>query len=447
MCILCSHQCAFTPGASTEEVELPPFLQTATVSLSKSVAQALTDEERAIESWISGGKKAGKGDAGGAEGAGKMLAQAFGDKLANVGSLGSLSSEMSSVDGFVDVVRRVTGARLSLCHPLPVSPGAAGCFSRAGRQGAKNKRNRPCVGAVCCAGRSDYQFGDLTKEVVAELTGKPTYEFGDLTRTALRAANDAASNYKFGDITKGFVSLFSDSFPAGEDRSAALPEQQGQGGGGGAGGAEEGGEMAAGAAEEESAAVHVGFLRGYLSVRERLIQMLTQLRKDGGGKSDGPWTIYVTGHSLGGALATLCAADIGRVFDEDSIIMYNFGSPRVGNLAFVKEFNEVVPEAFRVVNDADVVARVPRSRLQNYFHVGRTVLVTNKPGRAVWVEGESDGTDPLKERWGELSELIDAEVSLMQGLVAGNSLGDHMEDAYFVALRNALSDGPPANVG
>jgi hypothetical protein len=42
---------------------------------------------------------------------------------------------------------------------------------------------------------------------------------------------------------------------------------------------------------------------------------------------------------------------------------------------------------------------------------------------------------------GELSELVDAEVSLLQGLVSGNGVSDHMEDAYFVALRNALS-GP-----
>ena len=42
--------------------------------------------------------------------------------------------------------------------------------------------------------------------------------------------------------------------------------------------------------------------------------------------------------------------------------MYNYGSPRVGNKDFVERFNKNVPEAFRVVNDADVVARVPRSR-------------------------------------------------------------------------------------
>jgi len=88
-------------------------------------------------------------------------------------------------------------------------------------------------------------------------------------------------------------------------------------------------------------------------------------------------------------LATLCAADLAALSEEDTVIMYNYGSPRVGNLAFVKRFNAAVPNAFRVVNDADVVARVPRSRLQNYFHIGRTVLVTNKPDRALWVEGQA----------------------------------------------------------
>jgi len=39
---------------------------------------------------------------------------------------------------------------------------------------------------------------------------------------------------------------------------------------------------------------------------------------------------------------------------QDKIIMYNFGSPRVGNLAFVNQYNKCVPESFRIVNDAGI---------------------------------------------------------------------------------------------
>eukprot|EP00281_Chroomonas_sp_CCMP1168_P034434 CAMPEP_0206251270 /NCGR_PEP_ID=MMETSP0047_2-20121206/21931_1 /ASSEMBLY_ACC=CAM_ASM_000192 /TAXON_ID=195065 /ORGANISM="Chroomonas mesostigmatica_cf, Strain CCMP1168" /LENGTH=151 /DNA_ID=CAMNT_0053677205 /DNA_START=73 /DNA_END=528 /DNA_ORIENTATION=- len=126
---------------------------------------------------------------------------------------------------------------------------------------------------------------------------------------------------------------------------------------------------------------------------------------------------------------------------EIEVALYNYGSPRVGNMGFVKAFNEKVKEAFRVVNDADVVARVPRSKIQNYHHVGRTVLVSARgsDGKgSLWIEGESEGMDPLRERWVDLSKLLDAEVAFLQGLVKGESLGDHMEDAYYKALRLAL---------
>lgn len=40
--------------------------------------------------------------------------------------------------------------------------------------------------------------------------------------------------------------------------------------------------------------------------------------------------------------------------------MVNFGSPRVGNKAFAQEFNQLVPDAWRVVNRNDAVCTVPR---------------------------------------------------------------------------------------
>ena len=48
--------------------------------------------------------------------------------------------------------------------------------------------------------------------------------------------------------------------------------------------------------------VHSGFLQAYESVREVLLQVIYDITE---WKAD--WNICLTGHSLGGALATLCA--------------------------------------------------------------------------------------------------------------------------------------------
>jgi predicted lipase len=40
--------------------------------------------------------------------------------------------------------------------------------------------------------------------------------------------------------------------------------------------------------------------------------------------------------------------------------MYTFGAPRVGNSEFARFFDALGMEAFRIVNGADIVARMPR---------------------------------------------------------------------------------------
>lgn len=81
--------------------------------------------------------------------------------------------------------------------------------------------------------------------------------------------------------------------------------------------------------------------------------------------------MIVTGHSLGGALATLCALDLQFNFfsaEPERIVLYSFGSPRVGNSAFRQSFNRRVSNSYRVVNGMDIVPAVPRP-WQGYRHV------------------------------------------------------------------------------
>lgn len=74
--------------------------------------------------------------------------------------------------------------------------------------------------------------------------------------------------------------------------------------------------------------------------------------------------IYVTGHSLGGALATIAAMDIVAEHDIDTLVnLYTFASPRVGDNVFADKFNEFVSDnkiqAFRFANSEDIVTKIP----------------------------------------------------------------------------------------
>ena len=112
--------------------------------------------------------------------------------------------------------------------------------------------------------------------------------------------------------------------------------------------------------------VHTGFFQAYWPIRDTLFKTVVQLlaRK--------PRPVYVTGHSLGGALATMATAELANHDDSqirDSIAAcYTFGSPRVGDRSFDQYVK--VP-LYRVTNGVDVVPAVPPALL-GYRHVGDT---------------------------------------------------------------------------
>lgn len=68
---------------------------------------------------------------------------------------------------------------------------------------------------------------------------------------------------------------------------------------------------------------------------------------------------FVTGHSLGAALATLATADLVNSGAASRAGMYSFAGPRTGDLAFAAEFNRRVAVGWRIVNTEDIVTTVP----------------------------------------------------------------------------------------
>jgi predicted lipase len=75
-------------------------------------------------------------------------------------------------------------------------------------------------------------------------------------------------------------------------------------------------------------------------------------------KSD---TIVVTGHSLGGALAAICALDLvlSDITTGENLELITFGEPRVGNAEYAAAMDKYVPQSYRVVNKRDLVPHLP----------------------------------------------------------------------------------------
>ncbi len=81
-------------------------------------------------------------------------------------------------------------------------------------------------------------------------------------------------------------------------------------------------------------------------------------------------SLWITGHSLGGALAVLATARLRLEKQEPVNGCYTFGQPRVGDRDFGRHLDEdFQSHLYRYVNNNDVVPRIPK-RIMGYADAG-----------------------------------------------------------------------------
>jgi len=155
--------------------------------------------------------------------------------------------------------------------------------------------------------------------------------------------------------------------------------------------------------------VHRGFYAEYEKVIPGIKDALAKHNKKGNK------TLWVTGHSLGGAMAVLVAAEL-----KPNGGLHTFGQPRVGTKAFLKALEGI--KYYRYRNNNDAVTAVPPSFL--CFKHGGVLRYINTYGNirpATWIQRFKD---KCRGHWMALKSF-----NLIDGF-ADHSMGLYHEFLY-----------------
>lgn len=105
--------------------------------------------------------------------------------------------------------------------------------------------------------------------------------------------------------------------------------------------------------------VHGGWYKVYISVRDAILGYYKQL-------ANSTTQLVITGHSLGGALSTLCAFDMSQI-NTNNLFHYSYAAPPVGNPNWSNTFDELVYNSWRILNSSDIVPELPPPIITGYL--------------------------------------------------------------------------------
>ncbi|MCZ2340443.1 MAG: lipase family protein [Bacteroidales bacterium] len=152
--------------------------------------------------------------------------------------------------------------------------------------------------------------------------------------------------------------------------------------------------------ETPHGAIHRGFHSAYQPLKPQILKLLEPLSAK---------HLWITGHSLGGALAVVCAYDLIENEQKSVDGIVTFGQPMVARVKLADHLDSILLGRYaRFVNDADIVPRVPPS----HTHCGSLVWFTGNgikrskvkrmvfgatPGEAPQKADTEDGPPPLSD--------------------------------------------------
>ncbi|KAG2097543.1 Alpha/Beta hydrolase protein [Suillus discolor] len=128
--------------------------------------------------------------------------------------------------------------------------------------------------------------------------------------------------------------------------------------------------------ENTDAHVHTGFLYAFRSVGDRVLNVLREQFKE-----YPQYDVTVSGHSLGGAIASIAALSIRNSFPDAALRLFTFGQPRTGDQSFAELVETLigVDNVFRGVHSFDGVPTIIPTRLGYRHHATEYWQFTEPP--------------------------------------------------------------------
>lgn len=120
-----------------------------------------------------------------------------------------------------------------------------------------------------------------------------------------------------------------------------------------------------------SCGVHEGFYDSFMDLRDGILAAVQPLLS-----ANPTAEVHITGHSLGAAMAQLCAVDFAVNEGINATTVYTFGEPRIGSPQWTPFYESVIAAGtYRVVHWADPVPHVPLEAM-DFHHQPTEVFYT-----------------------------------------------------------------------
>jgi hypothetical protein len=192
--------------------------------------------------------------------------------------------------------------------------------------------------------------------------------------------------------------------------------------------------------------VHGGFYRNVRATRPDVVQSLQRALEGRSVSGDDrdlahPMeALYITGHSYGGAMATLLAMMLRNdpayaPLMEKLRAVYTYGAPMIGSPAFAdacQADERLGRRVFRYVYDHDIVPQVPPRSCGDFQHFGTELRYTPSRG---WRPGPArTQLDSLLQLLSAPATIVARQLKLTHAIRFHASLYDHLPGGYIATL-------------